>query len=199
MKLLLTAAFLLISGLPLRASLFEILPQSGTGNVGDTLSFDVVLVPIPGVLDGVPDPNPLSIFGYNVDAVFPAFLTFVDADEEGYFLDNGVGVSWDTPTGPGVVTNINDTISGPDGMTSEDDILRLNFLVTSAGEGTINLFDESLVDDNFDFLSVDPTTAEGLSTQDAPGSSTPEPATFLLMVPTLLVGVFLRKRIFRRT
>jgi hypothetical protein len=195
MKLLTITAFLIISSLPLSASFFEILPQSGTGNVGDTLSFDVVLVPIPGILDSVPDPDPLSIFGYNVNAVFPSFLTFIDADEEGYFLDNGAGVSWDPPAGPSVVTDINDTISGPDGMTSADDILRLNFLVTAAGEGTIQLFDESLVDDSFNFLSVDPTSAEGLATQDAPVAATPEPAAFFLMAPVLFAGFFLRKRI----
>jgi len=171
------------------ASFFVILPQSGTGNVGDSLSFDIVLVP-----DATTSPA-ADIFGYNFDVVFPTFLTFVGADEEGYFLDNGIGASWDTPTGPAVVNNINDFIAGPDGMTSPDDILRLNFLVTAAGEGTIDLFNESLTDANFNFLPVNPTAAEGLGTQDAPGPTTPEPAAFFLMAPALAAGLFLRKRI----
>jgi hypothetical protein len=187
MKFLITAAFLCISAAPALAesippSFFALLPQSGTGNVGDILSFDAVLVPF------------ADVFGYNVDVVFPTFLTFIDADEEGYFLANGIGVSWDTPTGPAVVNNINDLIAGPDGFTASDDILRLNFLVTGAGAGTIEFFDESLVDDNFNFLPVDPTAPEAVQTQDAPAGA-PEPATFFSMVPALIAGFFLRKRI----
>jgi len=185
MKLLITTAFLFVSALPALGASLTLFYVSGTFNVGDSLTVGVVL-----------SPGADTIFAYQTDLLFnPTQLNFVDATEDGFFIANGTGASWDTPDNVnGSVTNILDTVSGQDGLNFEDHVLNLEFLVTGAGTGLVALRNEFAADDNFSSLPVDRTVPLFVQTQDAPATS-PEPATFLGVAPALAAGFFLRKRL----
>jgi hypothetical protein len=183
MKILYITALLCVAAWPALASSFLLLPPSGTGNVGDNISVDVVLTPTD------------EIFGYSVDLTFPTFLSFAGADEKGYFLTAGIGAFWDTVDNVnGTVSGISDFIASTAGLTTQDIVLTLSFSVTGAGSGAIILRNESLADAAFDSLPVSQTLPVPVTTQDAPASA-PEPATLFTAVPTLAAAFFFSRRL----
>ena len=188
MKLLITTACLILSAFPALGASLTLFYVSGAFNVGDSLTVGVVL-----------SPGPDTIFAYQTDLLFnPNQLNFVDATENGFFIANGIGASWDTPDNVnGSVTNILDAVSGSDGLNFEDHVLNLDFLVTGAGTGLVALENESAADDNFNFLPVDQTAPLIVQTQDGPVTS-PEPATLFAILPAMAAGFLLRKRLGRK-
>ncbi len=194
MKFLIATVFVFVSAWPALGGQFTLFYESGTFNVGDPLTLGLEF----SGLNPGPPASFDTIFAYQTDLFFnPSQLNFVDADEEGFFLANGIGASLDaTDNVNGTVTGISDYVAGPDGLDFEDRVLNLNFLVVGAGLGYVGLVNASAADNNFNSVPVSPTAPFLVETQDAPAAS-PEPATFFSTVLALAAGFFLRKRIAR--
>ncbi len=147
--------------------------------------------------------DPAIAFQFNVD--YPSFLTFDSITEEGLFGMDGSGFFYDDST-TGVVAGISDALTGSLTETPGDidTLVTLQFTATGTGDDFITIDPSSilLLDANYNSINPDPSSvfsSEVISTLSSPGSSTPEPSTFIPLGVLAVCCVSVRCRRPNRT
>lgn len=168
------------------APLVSIVPATGTFQVGETVSFDVVVA------------NVLDLFSFQFDVafdptVFSAVPTADGFSSEGAFLKSGgdtffIGGSVDAPQ-PGIIAATADSLLGDvSGVSGAGTLASFSLLVKGAKTDTAlllsNLF---LIDSGLNEL-------QGVGVSGASVTTTPEPATLLLMASGIATAWRVRSR-----
>jgi hypothetical protein len=167
-------------------------------NVGDTFSVDVVLFSI--------NTPPISVYGFDMEVLFPSFLTAESATEEGFFAANGLaGFSSNY-----MIDNTNDDITGLFDAAAAPDInspalidvlFSVQFQANAVGTGNISIACDNgndcadfplLADNNFNSIPVDSLNSGSVSV------TTPEPVAALSLGGGMLLLLLGRRRLKRQ-
>jgi hypothetical protein len=119
-----------------------------------------------------------TLFGFQLDVLFPTFLNVLsDPEEQGFFLANGCcfspGIADNTS---GVISFIFDAIAGLDGLNGPDLLLTIPFTAIAPGTGEITLRNILLSDGNGAEVPID---AIGFS--EVTVTPAPEPGSSVLI------------------
>jgi hypothetical protein len=158
------------------AGTISLQPSVATVALGNPVSFDVKV-------SGLSD-----LYAFEFDISFdPAILSASSVTEGALFSSVGVFFSpgFIDNVG-GTVTFIGDSLSGPGpGISTDGTLASILFSSIASGSSNLTLSNVILLDSNFGDIAA---TASGASINVmAGGSTTPEPATFVLLLPVVVV------------
>ena len=158
MKMLLA---LLLGGSLYAGAILSVEPSPGQVTVGSSFQMHITV-------SGAPD-----LVGFQMDVLFPSFLTLTGVEEAGFFAENGTYWSPGTP-GTGVLAGVFD-VAGAPGIPDPDSLFTLFFTAAGPGSGEVLLGGILLVDSSFGDLPVDAVNAAAVTS-----SAVPEPGSWML-------------------
>ena len=171
---------------------FTLSPSSQTVGLDGTFNLDVGLTS-----------DASNIFGFDFEILYPAFVSPLSVNEQGFFLINGLVFSPDLST-PGVIALLLDASATADDQVSPgpDTLLSIQFHATGIGTGSFTLECDQgndcadfpmLADDSLNVIPVDSIGSADV-TVVAPEPSTLAPLSLFLSAGLLALRV--RRRTF---
>jgi hypothetical protein len=150
-------------------------------NVGDSVTVEVDVSLAPGE----------TLFGFQMDVLFPSFLEADNVTELGYFASDGCCFFPGFIDNTGLdITFINDALSGSDLMTNSGALFNVTFTALAPGMDSVTVDPTTVIllsDPNGDQLPVD--ISAGIV-----NATTPEPSTALLLVGGAGLLALVRRR-----